>query len=139
MKSIKASFTFRVLTQKNGQHLFHTLQTIERELIKNTSTLETLLSHIIYTVLIILPLVYIQYILVPFLVSQNSRAMSAHAVGTTSYKTANITNVWQHYKSIYDVYKNMDQVMKSLLLQTIHSMYLNGICTDPVSFATQTT
>ena len=119
--------------------LFHTSNIIECKLSKNTTTLETPLSPIGYAVLIMIPLMYLQYVPVPFLFPPNTSPIPAHAVGTTAHKMTNATNFWQYPKIAYNTYKAMDCVLKSQLLKTIDSMFLDGIHTGPVGFATWAT
>ena len=64
--------------------------------------------------------------------------MSAHTIGTTSHEIANAKNSWQYHKIAYNTYKAIDHALKSQLLWEIDAMFLDGICTGPVGFATQT-
>ena len=96
MESIKAGFAFLALTKIIRQPAFHKLQIIERDLSKNVSTLETPLSLIGYAALIMLPLMYSQYVPIPFPVPSTPGPMPAHEIGTTAHKMSNATNTWRY-------------------------------------------
>ena len=65
---------------------------MERELSENATTLKNPLSPIGYVALIILPLMYLQYIPAPFPVHLNHVAILTHALGTYAHEMANATN-----------------------------------------------
>ena len=94
-ESIKVGFTYPTLTKLIGQPTFHTLDLMERELSKIVTTPKNSLSPIGYTALIMLPLMYLQYVPALFPFPPNPGALPAHALGTSAHEMANVTNAWR--------------------------------------------